>query len=292
MPPAAHPAQPTPPFPPALPVPATAAGRAGLAALIAAPAAALVALDFDGTLAPIVEDPAAARAAQPTTAALVRLASAVGTVAIITGRPAAEAAEFAGLTAISPAGPGVIVLGHYGSQRWEAGQLASPPPPPGLAVARAELPDVLTAAGAGDGIFVEDKGYAVAVHTRRAAHPQRELDRLSPALAALASRVGLQVEPGRFVLELRPPGSDKGLALRGLVAERSAGAVLFCGDDRGDRPAFSAVGQLRAEGTPGLTVCSGSDEVPELAAEADLVVAGPAGVTELLAALADALAGG
>jgi trehalose 6-phosphate phosphatase len=284
----------------ALPVPATAAGRAGLAALIAAPAAALVALDFDGTLAPIVEDPAAARAAQPTTDVLARLAGAVGTVAIITGRPAAEAAEFAGLSAISPpasspagsspAGPGVIVLGHYGSQRWQAGQLSGPPPPPGLAVARQELPDVLSAAGAADGIFVEDKGYAVAVHTRRAARPQQELDRLSPALAALASRAGLQVEPGRFVLELRPPGSDKGLALRGLVAERSAGAVLFCGDDRGDRPAFSAVAQLRAEGIPGLTVCSGSDEVPELAAEADLVVAGPAGVTALLAALADAVA--
>jgi trehalose 6-phosphate phosphatase len=274
--------------PPALPVPVTEAGRAGLAALIAAPAAAVFGFDFDGTLAPIVEDPAAARAAPATTAALMSLASVAGTVAIITGRPAADAAEFAGLGPAS----GVLVLGHYGSQRWQAGELTSPPPPPGLAVARGELARVLAAAGASDGIFVEDKGYAVAVHTRRTPHPQQELERLSPALTELAARTGLHAEPGRFVLELRPPGSDKGIALRDLVRERSAGAVLFCGDDLGDRPAFAAVRELRAEGVPGLTVCSGSDEVPELASEADLVVAGPVGVTELLAALAAALAPG
>jgi len=276
-----------PPAPPALPVPVTEAGRAGLAALIAAPARALVGLDFDGTLAPIVEDPAAARAAPPTTAAVGRLASVAGTVAVITGRPAADAAEFAGLGPES----GVLVLGHYGGQRWEAGRLSSPAPPPGLAVACADLPGVLASAGASEGVFVEDKGYAVAVHTRRAARPQQELDRLRPVLTELAARTGLHAEPGRFVLELRPPGSDKGKALRELVRERSAGAVLFCGDDLGDRPAFGAVRELRAEGIPGLTVCSGSDEVPDLAAEADLVVAGPAAVTELLDGLAGALAG-
>jgi trehalose 6-phosphate phosphatase len=276
--------------PPALPVPATEAGRAGLAALIAGPAAALIGLDFDGTLAPIVEDPAAARAARATTAELARVASVAGTVAIITGRPAAEAAEFAGLSD-RPGASGVIVLGHYGSERWEAGRVSSPPPPPGLAVARTELPGILAAAAADEGTFVEAKGYAVAVHTRRAAQPQQELDRLTPVLTELAGRTGLAVEPGRFVLELRPPGSDKGMAVRDLVRERSAGAVLFCGDDRGDRPAFAAVRELRADGIPGVTVCSGSDEVPELAAEADLVVAGPPAVTELLAALADALGG-
>ena len=277
-----------PSVPPALPVPVTEAGRAGLGAVIAAPARALVGLDFDGTLAPIVEDPAAARAAPPTTAALASLASVAGTVAIITGRPAADAAEFAGLGPAS----GVLVLGHYGSQRWEAGRLSSPAPPPGLAVVRADLPGVLAAAGASDGVFVEDKGYAVAVHTRRAAHPQQELDRLSPALTELAARTGLHGEPGRFVLELLPAGYDKGMALRELVKERSAGAVLFCGDDLGDRPAFAAVRQLRAQGIPGLTVCSGSEEVPDLASEADLVVAGPAAVTGLLHDLARALAGG
>ena len=64
--------------------------------------------------------------------------------------------------------------------------------------------------------------------------------------------------------------------------------MLFIGDDLGDLPAFAAVEALRDEGVPGLTVCSGSEEVPEVRRRADLVVDGPAGVVRLLAALADA----
>jgi trehalose 6-phosphate phosphatase len=271
---------------PGIPVPRTKAGRAGLSALIELPGRALIGLDFDGTLAPIVADPAAARADPAATAVLARLSRVAGTVAIITGRPAAEAAEFAGLQAA----PGVIVLGHYGRERWEDGDLSSPEPPPGLETARAQLPGLLAGAGADAGTFVEYKGQAVAVHTRRAADPEAELERLMAPLALLAERTGLAVEPGRLVIELRPPGSDKGMAIRALAVQRSAAAIMYCGDDLGDLPAFGAVRELRAEGTPGLAVCSGSAEVPQLASEADLVVDGPAGVTELLAGLADAFA--
>lgn len=270
--------------PPALPVPATPDGQAGLAALIAEPRRSLIALDFDGTLAPIVEDPAAARATPEATAAVLRLSGLAGTVAIITGRPAADAADFAGLAEAAD----VIVLGHYGRQCWKRGQLTSPAPPPGLAFARAELPTVLAAVGVAQGTWVEDKGEALAVHTRRTAAPQAEFDRLRVPLTELAERTGLTVEPGRFVLELRPPGSDKGQAIRTLVREREPAAVLFCGDDLGDRPAFAAVRELRADGTPGLLVCSGSAEVPDLAADADLVVDGPSGVADLLGGLAAA----
>jgi trehalose 6-phosphate phosphatase len=270
-----------------LPVPRTAEGRNGLAALISEPHRALVAVDFDGTLAPIVDDPAAARATPAATAAVARLAPLAGTVAIVTGRPAADAASFAAVTDV----PGVIVLGHYGMQRWERGELSTPALPHGISTARAELPAVLSAAAAAQGTYVEDKGEALAVHTRRAAEPQAELDRLRLPLAQLAERTGLALEPGRFVLELRPPGADKGRAITDLAAERAPGAILFCGDDLGDRAAFAAVRQLRGEGTPGLLVCSGSAEVPELAAEADLVVDGPDGVAELLNGLADAFAG-
>jgi trehalose 6-phosphate phosphatase len=270
-----------------LPEPRTADGRNGLAALILDPRSALVAVDFDGTLAPIVEDPAAARATPAATAALARLARLAGTVAIVTGRPAADAASFAGVTDV----PGIIVLGHYGMQRWERGELSTPAAPQGMSTARADLPAVLSAAGAAQGTYVEDKGEALAVHTRRAAEPQAELDRLRLPLAQLAERTGLALEPGRFVLELRPPGADKGGAITELAAERMPRAILFCGDDLGDRAAFAAVRQLRDEGTPGLLVCSGSAEVPELAAEADLVVDGPDGIAALLAELADAFAG-
>jgi len=91
------------------------------------------------------------------------------------------------------------------------------------------------------------------------------------------------------VLELRPPGVDKGSALTGLVRERSAGSVLFCGDDLGDLPAFAAVRELRAQGVPGCVVASASAESPRVADAADLTVPGPDGIVALLTALAAAL---
>ena len=121
---------------------------------------------------------------------------------------------------------------------------------------------------------------------RLTADPQLALDRLRGPLADLAARTGLAVQPGRLVLELRPPGGDKGVALKDLRAERGSAAVLYCGDDLGDRPAFEAVAELRGEGIPGLAVCSGSQEVTALAELADLVVDGPDGVAALLDALA------
>lgn len=272
---------------PGLPAPRTAEGRAGLAAILADPAHALVAADFDGTLAPIVADPAAARAHPAAAPALRALAGQVGTLAIITGRPARTAVELGGFGGI----PGLIVLGHYGWEQWQDGQLATRPSPPGVAAARAELPALLAAAGAADGTWVEDKGHALAVHTRRAADPAAALATVTGPLAGLARRTGLLLEPGRLVLELRPPGTDKGTALNDLVAKRRCRAILFAGDDLGDLAAFAAVRDLRAAGHPGLAVCSGSAEVPGLAAQADLVVNGPGQVAALLAALARAVSG-
>ena len=268
-----------------LPEPVTPEGRAGLAALLAAPGQALAGLDFDGTLSPIVADPAQARAHPAAVPALRRLSGVLGTLAVITGRPAGVAADLGGFDQV----PGLIVLGQYGLERWVDGQLIVPPTPPGVAAARAELPALLADAGAPGGVQIEDKGLAVAVHTRRAPDPQAVLDQLRDPLAGLAARHGLTVEPGRLVIELRPPGTDKGSALKNLVAERKSRAVMFCGDDLGDVAAFGAVRALRGTGIPGLAVCSGSPEVTALAESADLVVAGPDGIAALLTALADAL---
>lgn len=266
-------------------VPSTAEGRAGLAALLAGPRRALVGLDFDGTLSPIVPDPSQARALPAAVDALAALAPLVGTLAVVTGRPALTAVEYGSLDRV----PGIVVLGHYGRQRWSGGELRSPPPPEGLAVARDRLPGVLAEAGAAQGTWVEDKADAVAVHTRRAADPAAALDRLREPLLRLAGQTGLLAEPGRLVIELRPPGADKGIALRELAAERDASAVMFCGDDLGDRPAFAAVRAMRAAGRPGIAVCSGSAEVGDLAGEVDLVVDGPEGIARLLGALAAAI---
>ena len=269
-----------------MPVARTAEGKAGLAAIRREPARALIATDFDGTLAPIVADPREARADPGAVAALRELAGVVGTLAVITGRPAAEAVELGGFEGV----PGLIVLGHYGLERWEDGALTGPADLPGVEAARERLPGVLAGAGAPEGVWVEDKGSALAVHTRRAADPVGALAALREPLAGLAADVGLVVEPGRLVIELRPPGMDKGAALTALVAERKAGPVLFAGDDLGDLAAFAAVRALRGEGHPGVTVCSASGEVSELAAEADLVVDGPGGVAALLSWLARSLA--
>ncbi|HKB30925.1 MAG TPA: trehalose-phosphatase [Streptosporangiaceae bacterium] len=268
-----------------IPEPVTPEGRAGLAALLRDPRGALVGLDYDGTLAPIVADPLAARAHPGAVPALRRLSAHVGTLAVITGRPATLAVELGGLRGV----PGIVVLGHYGAERWESGTLSAPPPPAALTTVRRELPAVLSGAGAPSGTWVEDKGYAIAVHTRRTADPDGALALIRAPLAALAERAGLATEPGKMVVELRPAGVDKGAALAKLVAERLARAVMFVGDDLGDLAAFATVRELRSAGLPGVTVGSGSAEAGPVAAAADLVVDGPAGVVALLDAIAAAL---
>jgi len=265
-----------------LPRSATPAGQAGLDALLTSPRRALIASDFDGTLAPIVADPRAARALPAAMSALRRLAPAVGTLAIITGRPAAEAVAYGGLDAV----PGLIVLGHYGWQRWQDGKLTGPDSPAAVQAARQALPGVLSQAGAPDGTWIEDKGHALAVHTRRAADPESALRLLRGPLGDLAARLGLAAEPGRMVIELRPPGTDKGAALTALARERAASTVMFCGDDLGDLPAFAAVRALRAAGVRGCAVASASPESPSVAAAADLVVGGPEGIVALLVMIA------
>jgi trehalose 6-phosphate phosphatase len=273
-----------------LPTPATQAGREGLAALLANPGKAVVGLDFDGTLAPIVADPEQARAHPEAVPALAALAPRIASVAVVTGRPAGVAVRYGGFAGV-PGLEHLLVLGHYGAERWDAvsGEVSAPAPHPGVAAVRAELPGVLDRVGAWQGTWIEEKGRAVAVHTRRAQDPQAAFEALRAPLTDLAHRHGLIVEPGRLVLELRPPGMDKGVALLEYVRGVSASAVLYAGDDLGDLPAFDAVDELRTEGVPGLLVCSGNNEVTRLRDRADLVVDGPPGVVALLRGLATRL---
>jgi trehalose 6-phosphate phosphatase len=260
-------------------------GRRGLDAILADPAGAVIGSDFDGTLSPIVPDPDAARIHPAAPPALIRLGRVVAAIVIITGRPAAKAIEYgrapgdSGLADV----PGLVVLGQYGVERWENGEITAPPPPAGLDRVRAALPALV---GGIEGVGIEDKGRAVAVHTRRSPHPEAALAALREPLAKLAAEAGLSVEPGRLVIELRPAGMDKGRALNAFLAERSARSVLFAGDDLGDLAAFDAV---RSCGLPGVTVCSASAEVTALTEQADIVVDGPAGVVGLLESLAAAI---
>jgi trehalose 6-phosphate phosphatase len=254
-------------------------------ALLANPRTAVIALDFDGTLAPIVERPQDSRLVDGGLEVLRALAALVGQVAIISGRAADEAVRLGGLDGV----PGIRVLGHYGLQSWQDGELTSPAPDAGIERVREALPDLL--ADAPEGVYVEDKHHSIAIHTRPAAAPQQALDELTPALLGLAERCGLEAVPGKFVLELRPVGIDKGSALRALVADVGATTVIYVGDDVGDLPAFRMVASLRAPGqVAGLAVVSvapdSADAAPaSLVDAADLVLPGPEAVIAWLAGL-------
>jgi trehalose 6-phosphate phosphatase len=266
-------------------------GERRYAALVRAASSAVVALDFDGTLSPIVDDPEAAHIHPEASDVLVDLADAVAAVAVVTGRPARQALALGGLddvgNLIGEGGKELYLFGQYGNERWSSTQrrVISPRPPHGLATFLRELPRALRSVDAGDA-FVEDKGLAVAVHTRRLEDPEAAFERLLPKLRDLAEQHDLVVEPGRNVIEVRSHGMHKGLVVRTLVEELDAGAFLFAGDDLGDLEAFEAVGELAREGMPTLLVCSASTEESRLAALADVVVKGPEGVLDFLRQLA------
>lgn len=250
----------------------------------------LLAFDYDGTLAPIIDDPSGAVPHPGVIAALGELARQVGQVAIVTGRPvevAVALGELRGAAGLDR----LVVVGHYGLERWDAAddRVTRPDESGAVATVRQALPDLLMAAGV-PGAEIEDKGLSVAVHVRRLADPQEAFDAVRQPLTALAQRTGLAAEPGRFVVELRPPGMDKGQALRRLIEEFRAESVLFVGDDLGDLAAFDAVDEARERGLGGLLVCSGSDEVAAVAERADVVVDGPGGVAAYVAALAEEIA--
>jgi len=254
----------------------TAGAMAAEAARLAERAAEVaICLDFDGTIAPIVEDPAAARPLAGVVDLLGPLADRYAAVALVSGRPATYLASHA-------AAPGVRYLGMYGleeivsgrvqvDQRLEAAR-------PAVEAARRDLAvdPAVTASGA----HLEDKRYAVAVHTRRVADPGRWAGPIDAAATRVAAANDLEVVPGRLVWELRPQvRSDKGDAVRRVVAESGARHLLVAGDDLGDLPAFAVAEALGG----GLRVAVRSDEAPaELLDAADLVVDGPQGARELL----------
>lgn len=249
-----------------------------LATIAQQPFRTLIALDFDGTLAPIVPRPESATAHPEAAPVLTALAELGYHVVIITGRPVGDVLRLgAGLAAV----PGLRIYGHYGMERWADGTVTPPDEHRGVAPARTAL-EALAATEAG--AHVEDKGHAVALHTRTANDPAGALQRLTLGAEAIAAEHGLEAVPGRFVLELRPPGIDKGGALREAVVASGAGVVVFAGDDLGDLP---AVRVLRELDVTGIVVCSDSPETPdELRRQADVVVDGPDGVLALLGALA------
>jgi trehalose 6-phosphate phosphatase len=274
-----------------LPESLTAAGAGALEAIVRAPSETLIATDFDGTLAPIVEDPERAYADPNAVAALGRLGEHVGPVVVITGRPAHMAVRlgrFRGVAGLQS----MIVLGQYGVERWNAAEdeYLIPPDPPQIRAVAEELPKILGSLDLAEA-RIEDKGRAIAVHTRSLPDPKAALATLTDPLGDLAARHGMVLESGKKVWEIRAPGMDKGAALRAIVDETGARQVIFAGDDLGDLPAFRAVRDLASTGVAGLLVCSASTEEAALTELCDVIVVGPPGLAAWLNELAERLGG-
>jgi trehalose 6-phosphate phosphatase len=272
-----------------LPEPRTAAGAKALEAILGSPSDTLIATDFDGTLAPIVDDPEQAYADPEAVVALGRLGHRVGAVVVITGRPARTAVRLGRFREVDGL-RSMTVLGQYGVERWSAAddRYQLPPVPPEITAVAEEVPEIVQSLDLAE-VKVENKGRALAVHTRKLSDPWAAFTRLSAPLHELAARYGLVVEQGKNVWEIRAPGVDKGQALQAIVEEAGARQVIFAGDDLGDLAAFRAVRDLEKAGLAGPLVCSSSDEEDTLTELADVVVDGPRGFASWLTELAERL---
>lgn len=243
-----------------------------LAPFRADPAGTGVFSDFDGTLAPIVDDPADARPLPGVVDALGRLAERYGRVGVVSGRPAGFLHTYLG-------GRGLFLSGLYGLEYvTDDGAVR----PVDEAETWREVIDGLTDADLPPGLFLERKGLALTVHYRVDASRQ---DVAEAWVAEQADATGLVVHPARMSYELRPPVErDKGTVLAEAAEGRRQ--VCFLGDDRGDLSAFDALDRMAQQGTTVVKVGVTSAEAPdELLERADLVVDGPEGSLSVLRAL-------
>lgn len=254
------------------------------------PSKVLLAMDFDGTLAPMVPDPEDSTLFPRSAQALTQLGPTLGQLAIITGRSAATVVRVAELDKL-PGMEHLTVLGQYGVERWDAatGELRSPEPPASVQAAKRDivklLADLALQGHPVAGVHLEDKGRAIAVHTRRADNPDAAMVALDEPTREIAQRHSLHCEPGRNVLELRSSKLTKADALREIGQQVHPEAVAFLGDDLGDVPAFELLHQLRAHGIVTCAVVSASAEQPALIHHADVVCDGPEGIADWLQCL-------
>lgn len=193
----------------------------------------LVALDFDGVLAPIVPAPGDARPLPRAVAAIEALAALPGTtVALLSGRGLDD------LAAVSGFGPPVHLIGSHGGEFTDgagADSMLDDAARERLDRLSAELRELVADA---PGVILKDKPAGIAVHVRNAERPvaARVLDAVR---AGPASRPGVASTPGKEVLDLAVLEVSKGTALDRLRTRIGADAVLFAGDDVTDESAFA-----------------------------------------------------
>jgi trehalose 6-phosphate phosphatase len=232
-------------------------GQAALQAVMQA--RPLLAFDFDGTLAPIVERPDDARLAHGIEQCLAHLAARLP-VAIVSGRSIADLRKR--LPFVPP-----YLVGNHGAEDPAHGA----PPPAALEVLRERL-RASAAALAEAGVSVEDKGYSLALHYRLASNLEQAVASVARVLEGLPA--GLAAYPGKLVMNVVGSGApDKGVAVLRLLARAGASRAVFLGDDANDEPVFAAAGP------DWLTVKVGRDDA---ASQARFYVESPEEVAQML----------
>jgi trehalose 6-phosphate phosphatase len=250
-------------------------------ALAGSPETAGLVLDFDGVLAPIVEDPTTSAMPGGVAETLTRLAKRLGLLAVMSGRPVDFLADRVRVA-------GVPLLGSYGIEQIRDGErrvdsgaeqwLDS------VREASRSLKHLLAAV---PGIRVEEKSVSVAVHWRQAPDQDAAAALVRGATEQVAQATGLKAEPGKLVEELRPPISvDKGSAIRALLASDRLATIAYAGDDLGDIPALRAVREI---GGYALVVDHGSETDSRLLDLADQTYRGTDAFAIWLTELAGAI---
>ncbi len=236
----------------------------------------LVSVDFDGTLAPIVDDPSQAIPGPGAIVAVEELARVCLRVLVVSGRPLDFLRRYLDDHLVT-------LVASYGLETADRGEVVLHP----QAGAWVDvIRDVATASrekGPPE-MEVEEKGLSLTLHYRR--HPEIR-GRVEEWAATQANRSGLEVRPAKQSVELHPPvEADKGTAILSFADD--AELVVHIGDDVGDLPAFDALDGLAAGGREVLRVAVDGDEVPALLIQrADLVLDGPPEVPEFLVHLRD-----
>ena len=193
----------------------------------------LVASDYDGTLAPIVADPARAFADAPALRALVELGGLPDTrVALISGRSQAELARISGRPA------GIELIGGHGAEFGPAIADGDGPDDDGALAAAVAALQVI--ADGFTGAEVESKPTGVAFHYRNV-DPARVAAALALVAEGLARNPRLISREGKKVVELSTSSVHKGDALARLRDESGAGVTVFFGDDVTDEDGFAAL---------------------------------------------------
>lgn len=189
-------------------------------------------LDFDGTLVDIAPTPDAVHVPDDLCDSLARLLELTGgAVAVVSGRPIRDVdAKFSPLKLS-------VVGGHGAEMRLRDDDIISTAVP-----LPEELRRRLAAAERFDpGILVEDKGYSVALHYRRAPATEQRLRAHIEAVCADFSGEPMEMLPGKALFEIKRPGVSKGEGVRALLAHAPfAGRTpVFIGDDETDKTLFA-----------------------------------------------------